>query len=44
MGVAIKIEMNTSLIKSLDNIPAMADTLAPNTLRIPISLVRCSAA
>ena len=35
--------INTSTIKSLDNMPTMPGTEAPNTLRIPISLVRCSA-
>ena len=42
-GVAISIEINTNLMKSFDNKATMLVTSAPNTLRIPISLVRSMA-
>ena len=42
-GDAIKMATATSLIKSFDNSVIMLVTLAPNTLRTPISLVLCSA-
>src|ERR1700704_2877316 len=42
-GIAIKNEINTSATKSLLNSPQRFKTDAPNTLRTPISLVRCSA-
>ena len=42
-GMAIKNEMNTSVTKSFDNNFQRLNTDAPNTLRTPISLVRCSA-
>lgn len=41
--MAIKQENKTSTTKSCDNILQTAATDAPNTLRIPISFVRCSA-
>src|SRR6201986_3152595 len=41
MGDEIRIEISTSFKKSLDNKPTIPLTLAPSTLRIPISLKRC---
>ncbi len=43
IGEAIKKAMHTSFRKSLEMSATTPETLAPNTLRIPISLVRCSA-
>src|SRR5690242_14232303 len=42
-GMAMQKEMATSLRKSLDSRPHRVKTPAPNILRTPISLVRCSA-
>src|SRR3954453_19129869 len=42
MGEAMKNEITTSFKKSFDKSDTMPDVLAPNTLRIPISLMRCS--
>src|SRR4030095_16881915 len=42
-GEAIMIEMITSFTKSFDSIAVIPLTLAPSTLRMPISLLRCSA-
>src|SRR3954462_12448435 len=41
-GEAIKNEMTTSFKKSFDSSPTMPAVLAPSTLRIPISFMRCS--
>src|ERR1700749_2405131 len=43
MGVAIINDMITNLRKSIDSKLTIPETLAPNTLRMPISLLRCSA-
>ena len=43
MGVAIRQEISTKTTKSLDKDCQSLATDAPNTLRMPISLVRCSA-
>ena len=43
IGVAITKEMITRIKKSFDNNCTMPVTLEPSTLRIPISLLRCSA-
>ena len=42
-GDAIRMAMPTSFKKSFDSSATIPATLAPNTLRTPISLVRCSA-
>jgi len=42
IGQAIRLESKTHLVNSLENRKMMLETEAPNTLRIPISLVRCS--
>ena len=42
IGEATSMESNTNFKKSLDNKPLIDTILAPSTLRIPISLVRCS--
>src|SRR5579872_2470781 len=42
-GMAMNIERAVSPMKSLDSSDQRWGTLAPRTLRIPISLVRCSA-
>jgi hypothetical protein len=41
-GEATKNEINTSFKKSFDNNDTIPGVLAPNTLRMPISLIRCS--
>ena len=43
IGVAITMAIATSFKKSFDNNCTMPLTLAPSTLRIPISLLLCSA-
>ena len=43
MGEAISNDMVTSFTKSFDNNCHKLNTVAPNTLRTPISLMRCSA-
>jgi len=44
MGVARTKANNTSIRKSLESSPTMLLILAPNTLRIPISLILWAAA
>src|SRR5215203_1336731 len=44
IGKAIRDAISTNLKKSLDNIPTILLTVAPNTFLIPISFVFCSAA
>src|SRR5678815_2626850 len=41
-GEAMKNEIITSFKKSFDKSDTMPAVLAPNTLRMPISLIRCS--
>src|SRR4051812_4812949 len=41
-GDAIKKEITTNIRKSFDSSVTIPALLAPNTLRMPISLVRCS--
>ena len=43
MGVAMKRDMITKTANSFDNKPHTLNTVAPNTLRTPISFVLCSA-
>ncbi len=43
IGEAMTMAISTSFRKSLESSVTMLATLAPNTLRTPISLVRCSA-
>ena len=43
IGVAINIEIPTNCKKSFDNNCTMPVTIAPNTLRTPISFFLCSA-
>ena len=42
IGEATKNEITTSFKKSFDNSVTMPAVLAPRTLRIPISFIRCS--
>jgi len=43
MGDAIRIDKRINLIKSFESKDVIPKTDAPSTLRMPISLVRCSA-
>src|SRR5690606_28799747 len=44
IGEAMRMAINTGFIKSFDKRVTIPPVEAPNTLRMPISLIRCSAA